>query len=98
MERITSIRFKNYKVFKSFSVSIKDFNVLVGPNNAGKSIVLGALRILGEALRKAKSKNPELVPASMIAGYSLLGDWGDHIEGHVQRIRAVQLPILAGRI
>jgi len=60
MERITSIRFKNYKVFKSFSVSIKDFNVLVGPNNAGKSTVLGALRILGEALRKAKSKNPEL--------------------------------------
>lgn len=61
MERITSIRFKNYKVFKSFSVSTKDFNVLVGPNNSGKSTILGALRILGEALRKAKSKNPELV-------------------------------------
>lgn len=51
--RITSLKFRNYKGFEDFSVALRDFNVLVGPNNAGKSTVLGALRILGESLRKA---------------------------------------------
>lgn len=71
MESITSIRFKNYKVFKSFTLSLKTFNVLVGPNNSGKSTVLGALRILAEALRKAKSKNPDFVQfkSRTIRGY-----------------------------
>ena len=60
---ITSIHFKNYKAFSDFSVTLGEFNVLVGPNNAGKSTVLGALRILAEAIRKANSRNPEWVPA-----------------------------------
>src|SRR5688572_12513587 len=60
-DRITSIQFKNYKAFSDFSVSLNDFNVLVGPNNAGKSTVLGAIRILAEAVRKASSRNPEWI-------------------------------------
>ncbi len=56
--RITSIKFKNYKAFRDYSVSLKGFNVLVGPNNAGKSTILGAIRILSEAIRKARSKTP----------------------------------------
>jgi len=59
--RITSIRFRNYKAFKDFSISLGSFNVLVGPNNAGKSTVLGALRILSEGVRRARSKNPDLI-------------------------------------
>lgn len=35
--RITSIRFRNYKAFRDYSISLNPFNVLVGPNNAGKS-------------------------------------------------------------
>ena len=57
--RITSIQFKNYKAFSDYSVSLNEFNVLVGPNNAGKSTVLGALRILAEGVKKALSRNPE---------------------------------------
>ncbi|MGB7748437.1 MAG: AAA family ATPase [Verrucomicrobiia bacterium] len=38
--RITSIRFRNYKAFRDYSISLAPFNVLVGPNNAGKSTVL----------------------------------------------------------
>lgn len=34
-------------------------NVLVGPNNAGKSSILDALRLLGPALRHAKRRNPK---------------------------------------
>jgi ABC-type hemin transport system ATPase subunit len=45
MDRLNSIRFKNYKIFKSFSLTVKEFNVLVGPNNSGKSTILGAIRL-----------------------------------------------------
>ena len=59
--RISSIRFRNYKAFADYSVSLGPFNVLVGPNNAGKSTVLGALRILSEGIRRARSKTPVLI-------------------------------------
>jgi AAA15 family ATPase/GTPase len=59
--RITSIRFRNYKAFRDYSISLNPFNVLVGPNNAGKSTVLGAIRILSEGIRRARSKNSDLI-------------------------------------
>lgn len=59
--RITSARFRNYKAFRDYSISFGPFNVLVGPNNAGKSTILGALRILAEGIRKARSKTSDLV-------------------------------------
>lgn len=59
--RFTAVRFDNYKALKAYSVTLNHFNVLVGPNNAGKSTVLGAFRILAEGIRKARSKRPELV-------------------------------------
>lgn len=37
-------------------------NVMVGPNNSGKSTIISSLRILDVALRKANSKKAELVP------------------------------------
>jgi len=71
--RITSARFVNYKAFRDYSASFRDFNVLVGPNNAGKSTILGALRILSEAVRKARTRNPEIVNGfkGKIRGYSI---------------------------
>jgi len=59
--RITSIRFRNYKAFDEYSISLNTFNVLVGPNNAGKSTVLGAIRILSEGIRRARSKSSDLM-------------------------------------
>ncbi len=41
------------------SVSVRDMNVLVGPNNSGKSTVLSAFRALEGALRRARVRNPE---------------------------------------
>jgi hypothetical protein len=38
-------------------------NVLVGPNNCGKSTILGAFRALEAGLRKARARSPELVEA-----------------------------------
>lgn len=71
--RIVSVKFVHYKAFKNFSLNLQEFNVLVGPNNAGKSTIVGAFRILHEGLRKANSKNPERVVVDGIAmlGYKL---------------------------
>lgn len=68
--KITSIRFSNFKSLKNYSVSLLDTNILVGPNNSGKSTIISALRILEVALRRARSKNPERVPLpNDILGY-----------------------------
>lgn len=71
--RIVSVKFTHYKAFKNFSLNLQEFNVLVGPNNSGKSTIVGAFRILHEGLRKANSKNPERVVVDEIAmlGYRL---------------------------
>lgn len=60
-EHFTSVRFHRYKAFHDYSLALEHFNVLVGPNNSGKSTVLGVFRILAEAIRKARSRNPTIV-------------------------------------
>ncbi len=73
MEQLTSIRYSNYKTFKQYSIAINEFNILVGPNNCGKSTIIGSLKILAEALRKARSRNPTLVegPTGSTRGYNV---------------------------
>ncbi len=58
---ISSIRFNNFKALKSYSVSLDTCNILVGPNNSGKSTIISAFRLLGAALRCANSRSPEYV-------------------------------------
>lgn len=55
---ITSVRFENFKALSDFSISLKDINVLTGPNNNGKSTILDAFRILQGAYRGVSRKNP----------------------------------------
>lgn len=73
MEHITSIRYSNYKTFKSYSVTIRKFNILVGPNNSGKSTIIGSLKLLAEALRKARSRRADYIsgPDGLTRGYSI---------------------------
>ena len=74
MLHITSIKYSNYKSFKLFSISLNEFNILVGPNNAGKSTVIGSLKILSEGIRKAKSRKPILIDdpnKNQIYGYEI---------------------------
>jgi hypothetical protein len=56
------VDFHRFKAFERFTLHLRNFNILVGPNNAGKSTILAAFRILAAAMRKATSRNPELVP------------------------------------
>lgn len=71
MLHFNSVSFHRFKGFKQFTLYLQDFNVLVGPNNCGKSTILGAFRILAEGMRKAKSKTPEMVdgPDGKSLGY-----------------------------
>lgn len=70
---IASVRFSHYKAFRSFAIHLQEFNVLVGPNNSGKSTIVGAFRILHEGLRKARAKSPERINVSGVVamGYKL---------------------------
>ena len=60
--RITSIKFTNFKALSNFSIALSEMNIMVGPNNSGKSTIISSIRILEVALRRANSRNPELVP------------------------------------
>lgn len=55
------VEFRRFKAFERFVLNLRHFNILVGPNNAGKSTILAAFRILAAALRKAMARNPEII-------------------------------------
>jgi energy-coupling factor transporter ATP-binding protein EcfA2 len=56
--RFTSVEFSNFKALRQFSVALDHVNILVGPNNCGKSTVIGAFRALEIALRRARTQRP----------------------------------------
>ena len=53
---IASVHFNNFKALSNFRVSLQSMNVLVGPNNSGKSTILSAFRVLEIALRTARRR------------------------------------------
>src|SRR5258706_2469748 len=55
---ITSIYFENFKAFENYIIYFKDFNILTGLNNNGKSTILDALRLLKGAYGYASRLNP----------------------------------------
>lgn len=57
MSKVKYIEFQDYKTFSKFTLSAREKNVLVGPNNAGKSTALDAFRIAFDALRYAGRRN-----------------------------------------
>jgi energy-coupling factor transporter ATP-binding protein EcfA2 len=65
------VDFSHFKVFDTFSIQLRHFNILVGPNNSGKSTILAAFRILAAAMRKAVTRRPETVrgPQGQTPGY-----------------------------
>lgn len=73
IDRFSTVEFKRFKAFEAFRVDLRRFNVLVGPNNAGKSTVIAAFRILAEAMRKAQSRKADLIngPNGRVYGHSV---------------------------
>jgi AAA domain, putative AbiEii toxin, Type IV TA system len=60
----TSLRLVNFKRFESFSIKLREGNVLVGPNNSGKSSILDAFRLLDACLRNSRTRNPTHIDTS----------------------------------
>jgi predicted ATPase len=54
--RFTRVVFRRFKALETFALHLRSFNVMVGPNNAGKSTIMAAFRILAAGMRKASSK------------------------------------------
>src|SRR5262245_60941102 len=73
---ITSVRLRNFKAFENFSLSLQRMNILVGPNNSGKSTLLNAFRVLAAGLRRANARSAELVPGpdGQTYGHQILTD------------------------
>lgn len=55
---VKKITLRNFKQFREYKVSCRENNILVGPNIAGKSTVLDALRIASDVIRFASRKKP----------------------------------------
>ena len=62
INQFVRIDFHHFKAFSAFTLHLKHFNILVGPNNSGKSTILAAFRILAAAMRKANTRKPEIIP------------------------------------
>lgn len=72
---ITSVQFRNFKALENFSLALEETNILVGPNNSGKSTIIGAFRVLAVGLRRAATLKPELVARrDGAAGYRIPTD------------------------
>jgi energy-coupling factor transporter ATP-binding protein EcfA2 len=71
--RFTRVEFSQFKAFDTFNLSLNGFNILVGPNNAGKSTILAAFRILAAAMRRANTRNAEMIrgPNGQTFGYPI---------------------------
>lgn len=70
-QQFTRVDFFRFKAFSSFSLQLRRFNILVGANNAGKSTILTAFRILAAAMRRANNRRAETVrgPHGRVPGY-----------------------------
>jgi energy-coupling factor transporter ATP-binding protein EcfA2 len=69
--RITSVRFKNYKALRTFQLWLTDTNFLIGPNNAGKSTIISAFRVLSVALRRVRGKRLDIVDGPKGRAYGI---------------------------
>ena len=54
---LSSLRLRNFKGFESFDLNFRPFTLLVGPNNAGKSTLLSAIRAGASMLALASRRN-----------------------------------------
>jgi energy-coupling factor transporter ATP-binding protein EcfA2 len=73
MQHFTRVTFHKFKAFPSFILKLKSFNIMVGPNNAGKSTIVAAFRILAAGLRRANAKRASLIqgPNGPVLGYQI---------------------------
>lgn len=73
---INTIQLENYRCFEKTKIKVKQVSIFVGKNNAGKSSLIEALRLVAMAIRKSttalyKELPPDLGVGSRIKGFKL---------------------------
>lgn len=89
---ITSIEMTNFKAFDYASLGLGSVNILLGPNNSGKSSVIAAPRMLVQTLESYDNRAPLLLNGVM-------GDFGtfkDIVHGN-HRARRIELGLQLSR-
>jgi AAA15 family ATPase/GTPase len=68
-----TVKFLNFKSLKDFTIHLRAVNVLVGPNNAGKSTILDAFRVMSAAHALASHRLPQSlrIKRKPVVGYEL---------------------------
>lgn len=62
---IRKLVLNNYRCFENSEITFRDISVIVGSNNAGKSTLIEALRIVGNVAQKFKSVNYVFAPPEL---------------------------------
>lgn len=62
---LDSVQLKNYRCFENSNVKFKDITLIVGKNNAGKSSLLEAMRLITLAIRKATKTTYKELPVDL---------------------------------
>lgn len=57
--RISELKLTNFFGFSSFRLALRELNVLVGPNNGGKTTILRAIRLIFDAMEMTLDKYAE---------------------------------------
>ena len=57
---IESMHIENFKCFKSFDIELGKFNVLIGPNDSGKTAFLQAVHLVGTVAPGANPVNSKV--------------------------------------
>jgi len=74
LHQFAKVDFRRFKAFRAFSLQLRHFNILVGPNNAGKSTILAAFRILAAALRPRFERGGLAGPTTGLATVTPTGE------------------------
>jgi len=74
---LDQIHIRNYKSLKDVALDLRAFNVLIGPNNAGKSNVFDCLRLVSEL-----SRSQQGVPVQSRGGFSSV-IWNGEIKNSI---------------
>lgn len=81
IQQFVRVDFHRFKAFRSFKLHLRSFNILVGPNNAGKSTILASFRMLSAGVRRATQRKARLIA----------GPEGRRRPGHLVDLSAVSV-------
>jgi predicted ATPase len=85
---ISKLQLKNFKAFDDLEIDLSPITLLLGPNNAGKSAIIAAFRLLLQTI----DSNDDQVPLLMNGRFGDFGTYRDVVHGN-HRGRPIKIDI-----